>query len=166
MKMWKKILIGLAAVLIVIQFFGPKRNIAQSASAAGVSSVYPVSADVQRILDKACYDCHSNNTRYPWYTNIQPVGWWMQHHVNEGSHDLNFDSFAVYSPRRQYHKLDELAEMVNEGKMPLPSYTWIHKDAILTADEKQLVLDWSKSIQTDLESKYPKDSLVMPKRKP
>ncbi|MFN8287554.1 MAG: heme-binding domain-containing protein [Chitinophagales bacterium] len=165
MKKSVKILIAVAVVVVVIQFFPPTKNTAAGPSAANISAVYTVPADVKTILDKACNDCHSNNTIYPWYTNIQPVGWWMQHHVNEGKEEFNFDAFAEYSPRRQHHKLEELEEMVGKADMPLPSYTWIHKNAILTEGEKQTILSWSKGIRAEMEAKYPADSLKLPPRR-
>ncbi len=160
-----KVLAGVTVVVVCMQFFTPKRNISTSVSQAGIASVFTTPQEVQSILTKACNDCHSNNTVYPWYSNIQPVGWWLQHHVNEGKGELNFDSFAVYSPRRQHHKLEELEEMVEHGDMPLPSYTWIHKNAILTEAEKQTLLSWSKSIRAEMQAKYPADSLKLQPRK-
>ena len=165
MKRSVKILAVVVVVLIVIQFFPPTKNVSEAASAKNISAVYNTPAEVKTILDKACNDCHSNNTVYPWYTNVQPVGWWMQHHVNEGKGELNFDSFAVYSPRRQHHKLEELEEMVEKSDMPLPSYTWIHKNAILTEAEKQTLLNWSKGIRAEMQATYPADSLKLLPRK-
>ncbi len=148
--MGKKILIGLVVVLVVLQFIRPTRNESAGVSASDITTAYTVPEDVQAILKKACYDCHSNNTRYPWYTNIQPVGLWMQRHVNEGKGELNFSEFASYKPKRQAHKMKELAEQVQEGEMPLGSYTWIHKDAILTDAEKQTLVNWAHQLEAQI----------------
>ena len=149
--MKKKILIAIAAILIIIQFIRPERNI-QGAKTNYIGNKYAVSTNVQSILDKACMDCHSNNTTYPWYTNIQPVGFWLQHHVNEGKQEINFDEFLSYSPKKAHHKLEECIEMVKEGEMPLNSYTWTHSNAKLTQEEKMAISDWASSIMKQIET--------------
>lgn len=151
--MVKKILIGLVIVLVILQFIRPERNISTTASANDIRVTHAVPANVLSVLKRACYDCHSNNTNYPWYTNIQPVGWWMQHHVNEGKEELNFSEFGTYSAKKAAHKLEETAEMVEEKEMPLESYTWIHKDAKLSADEIKLVADWANALKAQIEHK-------------
>jgi hypothetical protein len=98
---------------------------------------------VKTILNKACMDCHSNNTRYPWYNNIQPVAFWLANHVDEGKEELNFSEFKTYKLKRQDHKLEEVVEMIQEGEMPLSSYTITHGDAKLTESEKQLLINWA-----------------------
>src|SRR5215213_8131450 len=110
--MKKKILLTILAIFIIIQFIRPARNISDEVAATDITKVYSVPADVQQILKVSCNDCHSNNTEYPWYTNIQPVGWWLQHHVNEGKAELDFSKFSTYSPKRQHHKLEEVIEQV------------------------------------------------------
>jgi hypothetical protein len=105
------------------------------------------------ILDKACNDCHSNNTKYPWYSNFQPVAWWLDHHVDEGKGEINFDEFLTYPAKKARHKMEEVNEMVKEGEMPLNSYTWVHKDAVLTQAEKLVLAEWAvatmKTIETE-----------------
>ncbi len=164
MKIVKKILIGLLVILVAIQFFHPKRNLAPEPAPTSIASIYPTGDSVSTILKKACYDCHSNNTRYPWYANIQPVAWWLSDHINEGKSELNFDEFATYNPRRQYNKLDEAIDQVKKGEMPLTSYTLIHTDARLTDAEKYTLTAWAGSIRHTLEGKYPPDSLKRKER--
>src|SRR5689334_24365857 len=130
--MLRRILLLLLIALIVIQFFHPKKNISKAAQANYIGNKYTVPDDVKHILAKACNDCHSNNTRYPWYSNVQPVDWWLTNHINEGKNHLNFDEYNNKRPRYQYGKLDETIDLVKKGEMPLNSYLWIHKDAILT----------------------------------
>ena len=163
--MVKKILFVLLIILIVIQFFHPARNKVEGEQPNNVSKLYPVSSDVKNILDKACMDCHSNNTAYPWYSKIQPVDWWMTHHVNEGKRELNFDEFATYNLRRQYHKLEEVMKQVKDNEMPISSYTWIHKDAILTTAEQNGLINWADSIRNEMKRKYPIDSLERKNKK-
>lgn len=158
--MIKKILLFLLAALVVIQFFHPAKNQAAGPQPNAVGQRYPVPADVQTILEKACNDCHSNNTRYPWYSKLQPVDWWMDGHVRDGKKELNLDEYANRSLRYQYHKLEEIAEQVRQGEMPLKSYTWVHKDAILTDAEKTTLTSWADALRDTLEARYPMDSLV------
>src|SRR5688572_30236792 len=161
--MLKKISLFLLVALIVIQFIHPKKNRTPGVQANYIGTVYTVPDDVKTILAKACNDCHTNNTSYPWYTNIQPVDWWMNNHVNEGKKELNFDEYTNRNLRFQYHKMEEIAEMVKEGEMPLDSYTWMHKEAILTEAEKNKLISWADAIRDSLKAKYPIDSLVRKK---
>jgi hypothetical protein len=82
--------------------------------------------------------------------NIQPVGWWMQHHVKEGKSHLNFSEFASYAPKRQHHKLEELIEMVKEGEMPLNSYLWIHGNAKLSDQDRSTLLNWADQLMKEI----------------
>jgi hypothetical protein len=140
----KKIGIALFAILVLIQFIRPERNGNWEKSDNDISMAINVPSNVQQILETSCYDCHSNHTTYPWYTNIQPIGLWMQHHVDEGKEELNFSEFKTYKPKRQKHKLEEIAEQVNEHEMPLSSYTLIHKNAILTPEQNVALVSWAK----------------------
>jgi hypothetical protein len=159
--MKRKIIIILIAILVIIQFFRPTKNLSDTKSQGDISNAYNVPDDVNVILDKACNDCHSNNTKYPWYNNIQPVAWWLDNHIHEGKGELNFSEFATYAPARQYHKLEEVKKQIDEGEMPLNSYTLIHTDAKLTDAEKKTLIDWSEGIRAEMKTKYPADSLVM-----
>lgn len=161
--MIKKILLVLLAAFIIIQFIHPKRNRAEGPQPNYIGNSHPIPGDVKAILAKACNDCHSNNTKYPWYSKIQPVDWWLTDHVNDGRKELNFDEYTNRNLRYQYHKLEEVVEQVNKGEMPLNSYTWIHRDAKLTAAEKELLIGWAKSRIKDMEATYPIDSLKRPK---
>jgi hypothetical protein len=150
----------LLIAIIIIQFFRPKKNISEGPQPNNIATAYPVPENVKAILAKACNDCHSNNTRYPWYNNIQPVAWWLNDHVQEGKRELNFDEFTTYRLRKQYARFEQTKKLVDKGAMPLDSYTWIHKDAILTDQEKQALFSWADSSKAIMESKYPKDSLI------
>jgi Haem-binding domain len=159
--MIRKILLVLLVALLLIQFIRPSRNISEGKSDTHLSNKYTVPANVSGILEKACYDCHSNNTVYPWYTNIQPVGLWLQDHVNEGKKELNFSEFLTYSPKKARHKMDEVIEMVKEGEMPLNSYTLIHKNANLSSEEKTALTDWASMLMKQIE----KDNNLPPEEK-
>lgn len=163
--MFRKILWVLVLALVIIQFFHPDKNINNSveAEAHDISKVMPVPDKVEDILQKSCYDCHSNNTNYPWYAEVQPVSWWLNHHIEEGKHEVNFNEFSTYSLRRQYKKLEEIVEQLKEDEMPLSSYTLIHKDAQLTPEQKSLVTAWANAAIDTMKARYPADSLLRKK---
>ena len=114
-------------------------------------------------MDKACNDCHSNNTKYPWYASIQPAAWWLNDHVQDGKKHLNFSIYKSYNLRRQYHKMEEIIDEVKDNGMPLDSYTWIHRNAKLSTEEKTRLTNWAQSIMDTMKAKYPIDSLVKKK---
>ncbi|UKJ06108.1 heme-binding domain-containing protein [Solitalea lacus] len=155
MSLRKKILYGFLAVIVIIQFIRPAKNQSDGISANDISKHYSVPVDVQEALKTACMDCHSNNTVYPWYANIQPVAWWLQHHVDEGKDELNFSEFGAYSPKKANHKLKEVIESQQEGWMPIDSYTFLHKDAVLTQQQKDAIVNWAKVIQQQIKSANP-----------
>lgn len=142
---FKKIGIALAAMLVILQFVRPTKNEGIALTENDITHAINVPADVQQILETSCYDCHSNHTTYPWYTNIQPLGLWMQHHVDEGKEELNFSEFKTYTLKRQKHKLEEIAEQVNEHEMPLSTYTLIHKNASLSPEQMTLLTNWANA---------------------
>ena len=153
MKLAKKVLIVIVLVLVAIQFVRPDRNIASQASSSDISGVVRVPDSVKTILENACYDCHSNNTRYPWYANIQPTGWWLAGHIKEAKGDLNFSEFGGYEQRKQISKLDGVAAVVEEDIMPLRSYKLMHKNARLSQDEKNMLIDWTRQSVDNLSAK-------------
>lgn len=143
MKM-KNILWVLLMILIFIQFiqtFG--NNNSEALGANDITHVDSVPPSVMKILDKACFDCHSNHTRSMWYMHIQPIGFWINHHINDGKRHLNFSEFASYKVKRQIHKYEEIAEEVKEHEMPLDSYLWMHPEARLTEAEINELADWA-----------------------
>lgn len=153
----------LLAVLVIIQFIHPKKNKAEGVQPNYIGNTFAIPADVKTILAKACYDCHSNNTRYPWYANLQPLHWWLEKHIKNGKKEINFDDYTNKSLRYQYHKMEEVIEQVKEGEMPLNSYTWIHKDAKLTTEEKAKITGWAQSVLDTMKATYPIDSLIRKK---
>jgi len=163
--MLKKILLGLLVVLIAIQFIKPNKNLSGIVE-KDISSLYPMSDSVKVIVNKACADCHSNKTVYPWYASIQPVGFWLANHVNDGKRHFNFNDFAGYSIGKQNHKLEEVIEQVKEDEMPLVSYTIIHKEAKLTDAEKTILIQWCQNIIDTIKANYPSDSLKIKRSSP
>lgn len=143
--MLKKIGYVLFAALIIIQFIRPERNIAQGPFPNDIASRVAIPQEVNTILQQACYDCHSNQTKYPAYAQVQPLNWWIQDHVNEGKQHLNFHEFATYTPKKQKHKLEEVIEVMAEDEMPMKSYRWIHGEARLSKTQKDALVQWAKS---------------------
>ena len=150
MKWIKKIAIVLVGGLLIIQFIRPARNRSNKVSATDITKTYVIPANVQQVLKTSCYDCHSNNTNYPWYASIQPFGWLLASHIKEGKEELNFSEFGSYSVRRQKSKLKGIENSIKDGSMPLGSYTLIHKEAILSNEEKELMIDWSTKLKDSL----------------
>ena len=108
----------LIVAFIIIQFFRPAKNRSVGISNNDITKLYTVPADVQSILKTSCYDCHSNNTIYPWYSYIQPVAWWLNGHIKDGKRGLNFSEFAGYRIRKQYKRLEDINELVKKNEMP------------------------------------------------
>jgi hypothetical protein len=145
----KKISLGIFIAFITIQFIQPVRNKSGQVLPTDMSKTVNLPGNVQGIFKNACYDCHSNNTNYPWYSYIQPVGWLLHQDIKEGKENLNFSTFGAYSPRRQRSKLREIETSIKEGSMPLSSYTFIHSKAQLTKEDRAAVLTW---IQATIDS--------------
>ena len=150
MRLRKKILFGLLLAFTGMQFIQPARNKSGEVLPADIQKIYAVPGKVLAVLQNSCYDCHSNNTRYPWYSFIQPGAWWMASHIRKGKADLNFSAFGAYSNRRQQSKLQAIANSIKDETMPLSSYTLLHKNAILKPGDKTVLLDWIKTTTDSL----------------
>ncbi len=165
--MFKKILLALLALFLIIQLFRPEKNNSNDLTNA-VTKKYEVPEEVAVILKNACNDCHSNNTVYPWYANVQPVAWWLDEHVEDGKRHLNLSNFIKLPIAVQNHKFEEIIEVVDENEMPLESYTYLglHQEANLTSEEKNILKSWAGKQMDYLKSTYPADSLIMKRRQP
>jgi len=144
----KKILAVLLIALVAIQFFPPAKNVSTAGPGPNdITVLYPTPPAVKALLAESCYDCHSDHTRYPWYTRIQPVGWWMQRHVNEGIAELNFSQFGTYPPKRAAKKMNETIKETKDREMPLKSYLLVHGEAKLTEAQNQELVNWADGIR-------------------
>jgi Haem-binding domain len=163
--MFKKILLGLAAALLLMQLIRPEKNLSED-NTYHVSTKYQVPDDVKHILSVACNDCHTNKTTYPWYAEIQPVAWWLNDHVNHGKKHYNLSTFTKLPIAVQNHKFEETIEMVEKKEMPLASYTnfGLHAEANLTDAQRQTLISWAKAQMDSLKANYPADSLKMKPR--
>jgi transposase len=162
-KIIKIVLIILVIIFIAIQFFRPEKNTGEEMVSSQIGAKHFVPENVQQILKVSCYDCHSNTTKYPWYWHVQPGAWILSDHFIEGKRELNFSVFSTYPAYRRYKKFKEINEQVKEGEMPLTSYTLMHREAVLTADEKLALENWTDASIKEMENQYPADSLKRPK---
>jgi hypothetical protein len=151
MKLLRKILLGLLVMLILIQFIQTPRNKSNELRSTDLTKTFSVPQDVLNILKTACYDCHSNNTNYPWYSKVQPLGWLLANHIKEGKAELNFNEFGSYSMRRQTSKLNAIANSIKDGSMPLGSYILLHKNARLSDEENASLIDWAAGTKDSLQ---------------
>ncbi|MFZ2429909.1 MAG: heme-binding domain-containing protein [Lutibacter sp.] len=144
----KKILLGILAVFILIQFFRPEKNISKNEMNA-MGTVMEIPVEVTKIIQTSCSDCHSNFTNYPWYSEIAPASWYLAQHVKEGKENLNFSGWTAYNKDQQAHILKDIKEVLNEREMPLKSYLLIHKDAKLTENQYQILYDWANTVKVE-----------------
>ena len=153
MKWIKKIVVVVLVALVGIQFFPAKRNQDKTILNSDFTKIYDVPENIQNTLKTSCYDCHSNNTKYPWYNKIQPITWLLENHIAEGKAELNFSEFGFYSKRRKKNKLKSIASQVKDNEMPLSSYTLIHSDAKLSEKDKKEFITWIEKLKDNLTKK-------------
>jgi Haem-binding domain len=164
--MYKKILLGVLVLFILIQFIKPEQNLSGD-DTYHISTKYIVPNDVQNILKVACNDCHTNQSEYPWYAKIQPVAWFMNHNITDGKRHYNLSTFAKLPIAVQNHKFEETIEQVEKHEMPDKSYTYfgLHPQAKLSDAQRQILISWARAQMDTLKTKYPEDSLIMKKRR-
>lgn len=137
--------------LIVIQSFPIILNESDTVPQSDFMVENQVPATIKNRLQISCYDCHSNNTDYPWYSKIQPAAWYLKDHIQEGKDELNFNEWATFSDRRKNSKLRSIISQIEEDKMPLDFYTLIHRDAILSDEDKRMIIDYMTALKDSLE---------------
>lgn len=149
MKKCIKILsvLGLAFFLLM-QMYQPARNESyEQVNTVDFTTVYQVPKNVETLIRTSCYDCHSNNTHYPWYSYIQPARFYMEIHIKNGKKSLNFDEYGNYSERKKNNKLDRIVKQIKSNEMPLSSYILIHKNAVLSDSKKEEIINWVNSVK-------------------
>jgi len=144
-KIVKWTFVVLACPFLVAQFIRPARTNPITDQSVSLESQLHVEPQVANILDRSCNDCHSNKTRWPWYSNVAPVSWWMVGHVNDGRRDLNFSEWGSYDKRRQSRRLDQMCNLAKSGVMPLGSYTPMHSGSKLSGDDLRALCVWTNS---------------------
>ena len=142
-KATKYILITLFVGMVIIQFIARPEKLSEPMDPnKDMLSVLSVTGELNTLFQTACYDCHSNQPVYPWYSNVAPLSWWIDDHMEHGREELNFSEWASYSKRRRDHKLEEIVDETAAGKMPLPSYRRVHWDAKLDANQLTMLKTW------------------------
>ncbi|MDP2088787.1 MAG: heme-binding domain-containing protein [Flavobacteriaceae bacterium] len=147
---FKKIGFIVLVVFTGIQLIPATRNQSDEVFENDLTKNFDVPDDIQNILKKSCYDCHSNNTDYPWYNKVQPISWILENHIKEGKAALNFNDFGTYSNRKQKSKLRSIRNQIHDGEMPLYSYTLMHSNAKLSEKEKDEVFHWIDKLYNSL----------------
>lgn len=142
-KFKKYIWIGLLLALIIIQFVGPAKPVVSMDNPNDLLSTTDVSEDVSVMLKNACYDCHSMETKFPAYSKVAPVSWFINGHIKHGREELNFSDWNTFDKRTKIKLLKKIEEEVEEGKMPMASYTWLHSEAKLSDDQKKQLMTWA-----------------------
>ncbi len=150
MKRLKLIGLVLLVVLVGIQFIPSRTNLDKAVSLSDFIATNGVPENIGHILRTSCYNCHSNNTEYPWYSRVQPVGWFLQNHINKGKAELNFSEFGSYSVRKQKSKLSSMVSQVEKDEMPLSSYTFIHHEARLSQESKKVLINYLNTLKDSL----------------
>lgn len=139
----KAALLASLFTLSAVQLIRPAKNLQSESPSLDVFARHPAPGNVRRVVQAACYDCHSNATRYPWYAEIQPAGWLLASHVSKGKRNLNFSAFGRLSARDARKSLEAVADEVADGRMPLRSYTWAHPEARITPADADAIVAWA-----------------------
>ena len=143
--MFKKIGITLLAIFVVIQFFRIDKTNPEYNEAEDFITITQPPTEIAGLIKAACYDCHSHQAKYPWYSNVAPVSWMVAHHIEEGREHLNFSTWTAYSEKKADHKLEEAAEEVEKGNMPMKPYVAMHSEAKMTDEQKTALIEWFES---------------------
>lgn len=139
----------LLVALFGIQFIPSNRNQNVEILASDIKYLFDVPININQLLVRSCYDCHSNNTNYMWFSTLQPVAMLMENHITKAKEELNFSEFRNYSKRRQKSKLKSIRDQILKNKMPLTSYTIIHNDARLSDMDKIVIEEWIDRLLID-----------------
>ena len=150
MKILKIIAIIALVGFVGIQFIPTERNQSYTVPETDFMLVHNVPETIQKKLQVSCYDCHSNNTQYPWYNKIQPAAWFLEDHIKEGKAELNFNEWDSLSSRRKASKLRSIIKQIENGEMPLDSYTFIHKDAKFSEAEAEELINFITQLKDSL----------------
>ena len=150
MRFLKIIALVLLVVFVGIQFIPTERNQSDVVQKSDFLLVNNSPENIGSLLQVSCYDCHSNNTRYPWYNKVQPIAYFLERHIKEGKAELNFSEWAAYSNRRKNSKLRSIISQIQDDEMPLYSYTLIHRDAVYSDSEKEMVIEYMRDLKDKL----------------
>ncbi len=156
MKKTLKIILIVAVVAFAgIQFIRPNISAAPAAPGDALEASMQVPDQVEAIFNRSCADCHTNNTVLPWYSQVAPVSWWLGNHISDGRRHLNLSIWNTYNSKRKVDKLKEICDQVETGEMPLPSYLWVHRYAVMKEGEAKILCDWSNAEASKISSAQP-----------
>ncbi len=139
---FKKIAWGMLAVFVGMQFYRPSMNISEETTTAFFEAETSPPGPILETLQTSCYDCHSNNTNYPWYNQVAPVSYFIDAHIKDGKKHLNFSEWESYATKKKDHKIEELIEEIQEGEMPLKSYRITHGN--ITEEQAKGLIAWGE----------------------
>ncbi|GDX48129.1 hypothetical protein LBMAG25_09470 [Bacteroidota bacterium] len=145
--MLKKVILVLVVLFILLQFFQIDKSNPFSELSNDFFQIQNTPKELSATIEEACYDCHSYKTEFPWYTSVQPIAWWINHHINEGRDELNFSDWGNYSSDKKKKLSEECSEKIIQGKMPLSSYTYMHNIRIKDPKQRQLLANYFSSLQ-------------------
>ena len=145
LKLMKWLVVVIAIVFIAVQFKRPARTNPPVDQSLTIGAHTQMTPQVEQILDRSCRDCHSNQTAWPWYTNVAPVSWFIVDHVDHGRHDLNFSEWGKYDQRRRARRLQQMCDFARDGSMPLSSYTPLHAGSKPSAADITALCAWTES---------------------
>ena len=144
-RIFKFALIAMVLLFAGLQFVRPDRTNPPVNPADSIEAATILPDDINSMLERSCKDCHSNETIHPWYSNISPFSWFLADHISEGRRQLNLSIWGTYGDREKVHRLEEICEVLEAGEMPLSSYLWIHRDAVLTEADSNMLCSWAQS---------------------
>ena len=144
----KYIIWGILAILVILQFFQIDKTNPPASAEADFLVIEQVPDQLATLFKAACYDCHSHHSKYPWYTSVAPLSWWIEGHIDHGRETLNFSEWSTLSNKDRNHALEEIAEEVRDKHMPLKSYVWMHSEAKMSDTDIKLMADWAVSKQS------------------
>jgi len=151
-KTLKLLVIVIAALIVLIQLYRPERFYTGEITSDHITKKLTVPANVENIFKRSCYDCHSNQTTWPWYSGVAPISWFVISDVTRGRAKMNFSEWGKYSQNKQSIKLDKICDQITDGNMLLKQYLYIHKDAVLSQQEKDILCNWAKSESDKLDT--------------
>ncbi len=140
----KWLLMGIPAFLVLIQWGGPQKTNPAVVPSKGIEAHLKADPEVSRILDRACRNCHSHQTQWPWYSHVAPVSWFVIDHVNFGRRKMNLSNWDQYDQEEAVHLLEEICELVETGEMPLLPYQWMHEEARLSEQDVRMICRWAQ----------------------
>ncbi|MDY0780209.1 heme-binding domain-containing protein [Tenacibaculum sp. IB213877] len=147
MSKFEKAALTAVVLLLAVQFIQPEKNQGDYQLKSFLAETQP-SNTVKTMLFNACFDCHSNNTQYPWYFQITPLNFRIAHHIEEGKEHLNFSEWSSYNKDQKDHALEEIIEVMEKKEMPLKTYVWLHNEGKLTDAQSQMIIDWAKEAKS------------------